>query len=61
MTLLQLKYAVTVADTGSITAGDEAEYITKIMIYVAIETMTQSNYKKKPAFTHQRLSVKGMC
>ena len=34
MTLLQLKYAVMVADTGSITAGDEAEYITKIMIYV---------------------------
>lgn len=29
MTLLQLKYAVMVADTGSITAGDEAEYIAK--------------------------------
>lgn len=39
MTLLQLKYAVTVADTGSIT-GDEEEYITKIMFYVAIERMT---------------------
>ncbi|MDD6519782.1 MAG: hypothetical protein PUF24_06345 [Oribacterium sp.] len=40
MTLLQLKYAVTVANTGSITAGDEAEYIAKIMFYVAIERMT---------------------
>ena len=40
MTLLQLKYAVTVADTDSITAGDEAEYIAKIMFYVAIERMT---------------------
>ena len=39
MTLLQLKSAVTVADTGSITAGDEAEYIAKIMFYVAIERM----------------------
>ena len=39
MTLLQLKYAVTVANTGSITAGDEAEYITKIMFYVAIESL----------------------
>ena len=37
MTLLQLKYAV--ANTGSITAGDEAEYIAKIMFYVAIERM----------------------
>ena len=40
MTLLHLKYAITVANTGSITAGDEAEYITKIMFYVAIERMT---------------------
>ena len=40
MTLLQLKYAVTLAGTGSITAGDESEYITKIMFYVAIERMT---------------------
>lgn len=39
MTLLQLKYAVTVADTGSITAGVEAEYIAKIMFYEAIERM----------------------
>ena len=40
MTLLQLTYAVTVADTGSITAGDEAEYIAKIMFYEAIERIT---------------------
>lgn len=40
MTLLQLKYAVTIADTGSITAGDEAEYIAKIMFYEAIERIT---------------------
>lgn len=40
MTLLQLRYTVTVADTGSITAGDEADYITKIMFYVATERMT---------------------
>ena len=39
MTLLQLKYAVTVANTGSITAGDEAEYIAKIMFYEVIERM----------------------
>ena len=40
MTLLQLKYAVTVANNGSITAGDEAEYIAKIMFYEAIERIT---------------------
>lgn len=40
MTLLQRKYAVTVANNGSITAGDEAEYIAKIMFYEAIERIT---------------------